>query len=893
MKSMKKTLSIVLAIVMLLCSLPLLSFATESTPTEAALVKNALLSMDIDEEFIDEYILQPILDQHLGDFSLLEEYLLDAGFDPTLNSALLSTVIAGAPSTNESTLLEISAVLVMTPSEFEEYWDELNIQPSEGFPEETIEWILAVAEYYQTLSATLREEFSAFFTEEELAEYFNPLMTVVLARYLQNLQVFNPITPPTEEEMVAETLRAYGFEEEEITEAFLTAILERGFADLDGLGTYLIEDASFDADEANIIINCLLALIADDPTVATTLAELFVLDEEGFEADWAALLAEIDTTDNEPLALAVDAVPDIAAWYREKVVALREALADVFDEEELAAIFSSLAIRILQNYLLNLESLNVQNNAEEESGGFFASIFDSAWSFINGSFFGCATPSNDSSLSDIEFQNVSSDRYSFKNSLQNFTNSSIKGYYISALDFAKLQFNVIKTHPVLGPTVINPSIIYLKAIGEIEGFGGSCYGIAATAILDKQGLLPMAAHFGKTQLNQIPRPIKNLNVLSAINYYLLSQQIAKIEALLAEAYPNKNSNPDGFASVAEQIVIEAKNDKEQLFSFMADSFGHAIVLNPGCDEEIDGYYLTAYDSNIPEENGGNKDVTVFISLDYNTVQVKLNRYGSNYLGNTNVNYDFDAFAIMSTSDFSSFENYKLCGSSSSSSNSSSSSSTAPSYVPGETFNLLGGSITTESENTTYIEVGLEGITTVTNAEGETLIFNGADGTVSGTMETSSSCPFINGSSSTMTFVVPDSETFTFNSNVSGIIASVINTAGFARAESKEANAVIITSGETVEIVGEEDFEYKMAQTYHSVPDEISSKDMIIIEGIATESVSLAANDGEVQASGVSAGAKLSVYDVNTSQNSKRDIPIGVDSVAISGTPNSIDVRAEN
>lgn len=490
-------------------------------------------------------------------------------------------------------------------------------------------------------------------------------------------------------------------------------------------------------------------------------------------------------------------------------------------------------------------------------------------------------------FSEIQFPNVSADRYSFNNSLGNFTNIDIKDYYMSTCDLLTLEWNVLTTIPLYA-TVVMPLILSQR----YQDFGGSCYGMAATAILDKQGLLPMKARYGKTQLKQIPRPITNLDLLSAINYYQATQQIEKFDGLLGGIIdqnvmkmPDKANNPDAFKRVAKQIVDDARSGKEQLFSYYfpynGGTAGHAIVMNPGVVNVTGGYNLTAYDNRFPYDtvNKTNKNITVFISSNYLTVRVL----------NDVENRIEEATMIMSMSNLSGFNRYKLFGSGSSSS--SSSSSSISSSVNSRSTNTPGIEIDNDLKGKTLIEFAMRGKITVENAEGKTLVYDSADGSISGTMEHFGYYPVMNDSSSTMTFVVPDSESFTFTSSVPGIDAGVMNTEEFARAESDSASKVIVKSGETIKIIGKEEFGYRIAQSSTAAKGIDVSHGMVIIEGTATDSTSLTLSDNGVQADGVGAGAELSVVDINTLETSESTISIGRNSVQISGTPDNVNIRA--
>jgi len=182
-----------------------------------------------------------------------------------------------------------------------------------------------------------------------------------------------------------------------------------------------------------------------------------------------------------------------------------------------------------------------------------------------------------------------------------------------------------------------------------------------------------------------------------------------------------------------------------------------------------------------------------------------------------------------------------------------------------------------------LTIGMRGIVSIENAEGETLVFDSADESISGTIEVFDTIflDSIAGSNSpsTMTFFVPASESFVFTSSVPEIRASVSDKA-YVHAESKAADRIVIRNyARSVEIIGGNNFDYRlfMYDRYKILYDTVN------VTGVARGSASLALNvDGSVQLSGVAAGARLRV-----NSNSPYTIPSGYDQVLITGDAEDI------
>jgi hypothetical protein len=181
---------------------------------------------------------------------------------------------------------------------------------------------------------------------------------------------------------------------------------------------------------------------------------------------------------------------------------------------------------------------------------------------------------------------------------------------------------------------------------------------------------------------------------------------------------------------------------------------------------------------------------------------------------------------------------------------------------------------------------MRGIVTITNQEGETIIFNSAERTYGGTMEVYEMQPFIGYDlPSTMTFTVSSSESLTFTSSIPGIGAAVSDKT-YSHASSATAQSVVFKDhARVVEIIGEGNYTYRLFM----IDQDNTLYDTVNITGIATGNASLGLNDdGSVLLNGVVAGAELRI-----NSNSIYSIPSGYDQVQITGGADDIKGYAAN
>ena len=179
---------------------------------------------------------------------------------------------------------------------------------------------------------------------------------------------------------------------------------------------------------------------------------------------------------------------------------------------------------------------------------------------------------------------------------------------------------------------------------------------------------------------------------------------------------------------------------------------------------------------------------------------------------------------------------------------------------------------------------LDGIVTITNAEGKTIIYEWVDrwnNSYTGTMEIYDTDLFIGyDMTSTMSFYVPKSASFTFTSDMPGIGARVSDKV-FTYARSDTAQTIVFKDhARVVEIQGEGNHNFRLFLIDH---DEIRF-DMVNVYGSANGNASLALNDdGSILLNGVIDGAEIAI-----NNNPYFDIPSGHDPVLLTGSANRVE-----
>ena len=409
---------------------------------------------------------------------------------------------------------------------------------------------------------------------------------------------------------------------------------------------------------------------------------------------------------------------------------------------------------------------------------------------------------------------IATDRFWFGNSSKHFVTSwSNNAYYISDADMNKLA-NYIKKYEYRP----NSTISSIQRLKNSE-WGGSCYGMAAVVLLDKSNAIAFNENFGNgaKSMCEVASPNTSKTIMSAINYYMLSQKINFID-YSSYYYSSSNSN---WSQGLKKLVETAKAGKPFLFCYYFDRGGHAIVAYDYKLAADGSHNIITYDNRYP-----NKDLIIVIDKNYKTSTLVTPGGNEIMLG------------VEFYPDMKAFDKIDIDG-------------------PANDMKITYSDYSYSSSNHT-IEILAEGNVTVTNEEGKTLTYS--NGVVGGDMNVISTHMIVNSTEDgnpaapTLVFEVSPSGSFTFESSSDEMSASVMSDTMYASADSKNADCIVIGNDEGVYVMGE-DIEYNAT---------LSSKnegyDTINIDGEATKDISLTYNKNDVVASGVNgSNGNVSVY----------------------------------
>lgn len=412
-----------------------------------------------------------------------------------------------------------------------------------------------------------------------------------------------------------------------------------------------------------------------------------------------------------------------------------------------------------------------------------------------------------------EYYLDSSEIYSFANSKNNFGSA----YNVSDADFTRLCDYVkliYKDDPARASTVINMLQSY-----RTMSWKGSCYGMASSAILDKNGQIAFNENFGGVAtLGEVEPASDNAAVESALNYYHIAQKIPYVRGGNRAVY---NKGRQNWRGGLRELVMRAEEGVPMLFCYGFSGGAHAIVIK-GYREGADGSHcVMAYDNRYPS-----KDTVISIDKNYNTCIVN-RREDCSYVEFVSDMSCFDAIDIDgATNDYENF------------------------VMPDE----HGGA---SSDKTAEITVSSKGRVVIVNAEGDTLVYDG--GAVGGSMDISSVSLILEDSEApddfSFTYTVPDSDYFTFTPDDAELTASVLASGFFASSETDGAKKVKISKDDGVTAYG-----VTAAYTL-SVSVNDGACDMISIFGESGDEVGLSPKkDGKVTASGVdTTGCTVNIY----------------------------------
>ncbi len=389
---------------------------------------------------------------------------------------------------------------------------------------------------------------------------------------------------------------------------------------------------------------------------------------------------------------------------------------------------------------------------------------------------------------------------------------------------------------------------------------GSCYGMAATAVLDYQNRIAFNENFGTNAaaMSYVEAPANNENVMSAINYYHVSQKIYSIRN-------GGNSyglyNADYWNAGLRELVEFAQNGEPFLFCFFmrggGQNGGHAIVALD-CETGEDGnYYIRAYDNKYPDEN-----VHIVVSSDFKKCYV--DKYVSKHA---------ECYAIKFYKDMSVFDVIDIDG---------------PDNDMNITFN--GG---TYSSNNTEISIDASDDITIRNDAGETITYS--NGQLSGTMNIISENFIVCDSEDELLgpvkliLEVAPSESFTFESASENMDVSVKSNGMYAAASSENADSIVVDDGEGVYVLGD-NIKYSAALSSKS-----SAYDTVILEGDAKRNFSLTYLDNDILANGVNGKDEtISVFASDALKADDYEIKEGYNDVLItSDESDKIDIKGSS
>ncbi|MBQ7714790.1 MAG: leucine-rich repeat protein [Clostridia bacterium] len=399
-----------------------------------------------------------------------------------------------------------------------------------------------------------------------------------------------------------------------------------------------------------------------------------------------------------------------------------------------------------------------------------------------------------------------SEIYYFANSKESFGTT----YDISEEDFKKLC-DYVEILYGEGTNTANNTKNMLQSM-LLREFGGSCYGMAVTTILDKYDQIDFNANFdpGAATMHDVSRPVDNPAVASAINYYHISQQISYVRRENNEYYRNTDSN---WSEGLQSLIAASKRGNPLLFCYSHDSSAHAIVIKgyvPGTDGS---HNLIAYDNRFP-----NRDIIVKIDRNYTSCVVK----GSEVCKSIDFTEDLSAFdAVDIDGPENDYANYTV--------------------DPGA------GQGGTVDPNDDYAEITINtpGRVTLINAEGESLTLE--NGEYYGSMEVEDEYFLIDdGESEEPLFIytVPKSSSFKFIPEENELKFKILSSDIYAMSETIGAEYVQVVNDDGITAAGE-DISYMLSL---SVNNEMC--DMVSVSGISEGEVKLTNAGGVVTATGI-------------------------------------------
>ncbi len=396
-----------------------------------------------------------------------------------------------------------------------------------------------------------------------------------------------------------------------------------------------------------------------------------------------------------------------------------------------------------------------------------------------------------------------SDIFSFVNSRSNFKTGT---YTMTDSDFIKLTDYICKLYNAkTAATYINR-----LQVARSDAWGGSCFGMSMSVILNKTGQIDFVENFDPSAANMygVARPYQNEAVQSAINYYQISQ---RVNGFRTTTYTIDKGN---FSTGLEKLVNTVKDGNMTLLIYSWPEGCHAIVIVGYEKAEDGGHNLIAYDNRY-----GSKYINVYVDEGYNTCIV---------------NGKEEAYYVEFNTNFSIFNRIDIDG-------------------PGNDM------VFTSSSESIGTEIGikLNGNITIKNAEGETLTVN--NGIIGGDMEVISSYVIVNSTvdnpvvPGTLMLKVEDSDSFTFDSTADEISASLSTDECYAEVTAT-ADEVVISEDEGIYTTGD-DIEFN---GWLSLNNDMG--DVINFEGQGNSEVNfLYGNNDEIIVEGANDESTITVY----------------------------------
>lgn len=410
------------------------------------------------------------------------------------------------------------------------------------------------------------------------------------------------------------------------------------------------------------------------------------------------------------------------------------------------------------------------------------------------------------------------DIYSFGNSSDHFG----VDYYLSNQDFLILA-DYIKKIYVNDPDVAK-SIINEIQKQRLEEWGGSCYGMAVTTILDKQHAIGFNENFDPDAqtMSEVDSPSKNSKVKSAINYYFMSQMIPYLRSYKCKAYDKYKAD---WNAGLKQLVSMSQDGKPMLFcyffTYYFETYGHAIVIK-GYEKAPDGgHNIIAYDNRYPD-----KDVIIHVDADFSECVIN-EKENAEYIEFIEDMSGFNAIDIDGSDN-----RYKITDADTESDN---------------PFMQSAQNSIDPNNTATVISVLAKGKIVIENAEKETLTIE--NGEISGTMDVAdkhflAAMTEAGENDLKMQLTVAPSDSFSFESDNDEMDVSIQSAGLYGAVKTNGADYIVISKEDGVYALGD-DFLYEI---YLSVNNNIC--DMISVEGDADNDVKLELIGNKIKATGV-------------------------------------------